>query len=44
MKIRYLRFKDLHMGEVDFYTLDEMAKKLKVSKQRIYHLIHSRDI
>ena len=28
------------MNENDFYTIDEMAKKLKVSKQRIYHQIH----
>ena len=28
------------MDEVDYYAVDEMAKKLKVSKNLIYHPIH----
>jgi len=28
------------MDEFDFYTVDEMAKKLKVSKNSVYHQIH----
>ena len=28
------------MDEDDFYTVDELAKKLKVSKNSIYHQIH----
>ena len=28
------------MTENDFYTVDEMAKKLKVSKNSVYHQIH----
>ena len=29
------------MDEFDFYTIDEMAKKLKVTKQSIYNKIHA---
>ena len=28
------------MNEVDFYTIDEMAEKLKIAKQSIYNQIH----
>ena len=29
------------MGEADFYTVDEMAEKLKVTRQSIYNKIHA---
>lgn len=29
------------MDEDDFYTIDEIAKKLKLSKQSIYNRIHA---
>ena len=28
------------MNEVDFYTIDEMAEKLKIAKQSIYNQIN----
>ena len=29
------------MNEVDFYTVDEMAEKLKITRQSVYNKIHA---